>query len=341
MLKGMDTTMTTTTTMRHFGSSGISAAPVGFGTWPIGGARYGSSDDTEAIRALDAARDAGVTLFDTAPSYGAGHAEELLGQAMERHRDHVTIVTKGGLIWDDASHVLGRRSDRDYLFERLDESLRRLRTDYVDIYAIHWPDTDTPLDQTMPLLEEIVTSGRARAIAVCNFTGEQIREASAHLTTERLVANQVSYHLFDDRWARSSFPACDDLGLGAMAYGPLAHGLLSGGITRETIFDPADWRASGMIFGQSLLTPDNRERNHAVVDRLAALAADLGTTLPRLAIAWVLTNPSVAVALCGARTAAEITDSAAAMDLELVPDALAAIDDIMADAAGRSVEMLT
>ncbi len=331
----------TTAVMRQFGTSGIGVAPVGFGTWPIGGARYGSSDDAEALRALDAARDAGVTLFDTAPSYGAGHAEELLGRAMEGHRDRVTIVTKGGLIWDDGSHVLGRRSDRDYLFARLDESLRRLRTDHVDIYAIHWPDTDTPLAETMPILEDVVRSGRARAIAVCNFTGEQIREAAAHLTSERLVANQVSYHLFDDRWANSSFPVCDELGMGAMAYGPLAHGLLSGAITRETVFDGADWRASGMIFGQALLTPDNRAANHAVVDRLAALAAEVGTTLPRLAIAWVLTNPTVTVALCGARTATEITDSAAAMGLHITPDIRAAIDDIMAGAAGRTTEMLT
>lgn len=331
----------TTATMRRFGATDIAVAPVGFGTWPIGGARYGTSDDDVALRALDAARAAGVTCFDTAPSYGAGHAEELLGWAMAGHRDEVTIITKGGLIWDEGSHVLGRNSRRDYLVAGLDDSLRRLGMDYVDIYAIHWPDAETPLDETMRALEEIVASGRARAIGVCNFTGEQIRTAAALLGTTRLIANQVSYHLFDDRWARSSFPACDELGLGAMAYGPLAHGLLSGGITRETVFDPADWRASGMIFGQALLTPKNRERNHAVVDRLAGIASDLGTTLPRLAIAWVLTNPTVTVALCGARTSAEITDSAAAMGLHLSPDTLSAIATVMAAAVGRSDEMLT
>lgn len=327
--------------MRRFGTSDLAVAPVGFGTWPIGGARYGTSDDDAAIRALHAARDAGVTCFDTAPSYGAGHAEELLGQAMATGRDKVTIITKGGLIWDDGSHVLGRNSREDYLVARLDESLRRLGTDYIDIYAIHWPDAETPLDETMRAMETIVSSGRARKIGVCNFTGNQVRAAAGALHTRRLVANQVSYHLFDDRWARSSFPACDDLGMGAMAYGPLAHGLLSGGITRETIFDPTDWRASGMIFGQALLTPENRVRNHAVIDRLNGLAQDFGTTLPRLAIAWVLTNPTVTVALCGARTDAEIIDSAAAMDLHLSPDILSAITTVMADAAGRSDEMLT
>lgn len=330
-----------TATTRRFGTSDLAVAPVGMGTWPIGGARYGTSDDQTAIRAIHAALDAGVTCFDTAPSYGDGHAEALLGQALAGRREQATVVTKGGLIWDDASQVLGRNSRRDYLIERLDESLRRLQTDYVDVYAIHWPDAETPLADTMRAMEEIALSGRARHIGVSNFTGDQIREASSQLRTDRLIANQVSYHLFDDRWAKASFPACEELGMGAMAYGPLAHGLLSGTITRDTVFDASDWRASGMIFGQALLTPENREQNIAVVERLSAIAADLGTTLPRLAIAWVLSNPTVTVALCGARTEAEIIDSAAAMELRLNDEAVATIADAMSAAVGRSDELLT
>jgi aryl-alcohol dehydrogenase-like predicted oxidoreductase len=325
---------------RRFGDAELTSSVIGYGTWPIGGARYGASDDAAALEALRAALDAGVTLFDTAPSYGNGHAEELLGKALVGRRQEVAIATKGGLIWDEASQVHGRDSTGPYLERLLDDSLRRLGTDYVDLYLIHWPDTSTPLAETMAALEGFVRAGKVRQIGVSNFRAEQLRTAAAALTGCRLATNQVSFNLFDRRWQDDGFATCRALGMGVMAYGPLAHGLLAGTITRETVFDEADWRGTGVFFGQPLLAPEHRERNHAVVDRLAVIAGDLGATLPQLALAWVLTDPTVTVALVGARNRREIETAVAAADLTLPPDALAQIDDAMSDAAGLTSEML-
>ncbi len=259
---------------RTFGQTALRSSVIGLGTWPIGGARYGQSDDRDALRAIAAALDAGVTCFDTAPSYGAGHAEELLGRALAGRRADAVIVTKGGLVWDEGSHVLGRDSRREAIESHLAGSLTRLATDYVDLYLVHWPDPAVPLEDVMGTLEGFVQSGRARYVGVSNFTGAQLRASAPALRTTRLAADQVSLSLFDQRWMRDVFPACEDLGIGVMAYGPLAHGLLTGALTRSTVFDEADWRRSGTLFGQALLTPGNFERNLDVVDRLAEIARE-------------------------------------------------------------------
>lgn len=324
---------------RRFGSADLTASAIGFGTWPIGGARYGASDDASAIRAMQTALDLGITCFDTAPSYGNGHAEELVAKALSSRRHSAIIVTKGGLIWNEASYVIGRNSHRQYLETVLTDSLRRLGTDYVDLYLIHWPDPNTPLDDVAETLEMFVASGKARAIGVSNFTGEQVRTLASSLRTTSLVANQVSLSLFDRRWAEASFDACQELGIGVMAYGPLAHGLLAGSITRETVFDATDWRAAGVIFGQPLLTPENRPHNHSVVDRLTEVAAAKGITLAQLAIAWVLHHSPVAVALVGARTEQEIAEAACAANVKLSDADLAGIDEIMTHAAGMTNEL--
>jgi hypothetical protein len=326
---------------RLLGASGVSASVVGFGTWPIGGARYGRSDAAEAIAAIRRALDAGVTLFDTAPSYGNGHAEELLGQALAGRWSEATIVTKGGLVWNEASQVLGRDSSRERLHAGLDESLRRLRTDYVDAYLIHWPDLSTPLSEVAGTLLSLIEAGKARAIGVSNFNGAQLRELASHLPANAIIANQISFSLLDRRWARDTFEASKELGVSVMAYGPLAHGLLTGAITEETVFDPSDWRAPGMIFGQPLLTPENRPANLRVIARLKAFAEAQGATLPQLAIAWVLRQEPVASALVGARNAPEIEEAAGASGLELTGADIDEIERIMADAVGMTEEMLT
>ncbi len=324
---------------RRFGATGLTVSAVGFGTWPIGGARYGVSDDEAARQAIEAALAAGITCFDTAPSYGNGHAEELLGRALGTRRREVVLVTKGGLIWDAASHVLGHDGTRQHLERHLDASLRRLGTEYVDLYLIHWPDLGTPFAETMAALEAFVESGKARYVGVSNFTADQVRAAASARPNLSLTANQVSFHLFDRRWQREVFPVCQAMGMGIIAYGTLAHGLLAGAFSRETVFAATDWRASGNIFGQSLLTPGNFERNLDVVDRLTEIARRHGTTLPRLAIAWVLADPAVTMALVGARSASEISEAAPAADLRLTEEDLAEIDLVMREAAGTALEL--
>jgi aryl-alcohol dehydrogenase-like predicted oxidoreductase len=321
---------------RRFGASGLCASVVGFGTWPIGGARYGKSDDGEAVRAIHAALDAGVTLFDTAPSYGNGHAEEVLGKALAGRREEAVITTKGGMIWDEKSFVTGLDSSREHLVSGLEASLRRLGTDYVDLFLLHWPDETTPMAEIAASLEQLVDSSKARAIGVCNLRADQLREIAGAAAAHPIVASQVGFSLFDRRWADETFATCRELAIGVMAYGPLAHGLLTGAISRETIFDESDWRASGVFFGQPLLTPEHRERNFAVIDALGAFAAGKGITLPQLAIAWALSHDPVTVALVGARDEREITEAAGAAAIHLSDDDLTAIDAIMREAASMT-----
>lgn len=319
---------------RRFGNSNLETSGIGLGTWPLGGARYGRSDDASARETIAAAIDAGITCFDTAPSYGNGHAEELLGEALAGRRDDVVLVTKGGLVWNERSEVLRHDGRLSHLETVLDDSLRRLRTDRVDLFLIHWPDTAMPADRTAEALRALLETGKTRHVGVSNYTGPAFRELAEELDDVPLVANQVSYHLFDRRWARSSFDICREMGAGVMAYGSLAHGLLTGTFAPDTMFDATDWRASGVIFGQPLMTEENRVRNLGVVERLAGIAASAGITLPQLALRWVLAHPAVSVALVGARTPAEIRETAEIASAPLDPSSLQAIDEAMADAAG-------
>ena len=321
---------------RAFGTTALTVSTIGLGTWPIGGARYGPSDDRAALDAIRAACDAGVTCFDTAPSYGNGHAEELLGRGLEGRRKDVVIVTKGGLVWDAKSVVTGRDSSRPNLEAQIDASLRRLGTDYVDLYLIHWPDPVTPIEETAGALEEFVRAGKARFVGVSNFHAAQLRACAAGLRGVPLAASQVSFSLFDGRWAHETFGACRSLGTGVMAYGPLAHGLLTGTLTRSTVFEPTDWRAAGTLFGQALLTPEHLGRNLGVVERLATIAQRRGVTLPQLALAWVLAHPAVTTALVGARTPREITEAVGASGVRLPDEVMQEIELSMRDAAGLS-----
>lgn len=321
---------------RHFGSTALEVSAIGFGTWPISGARYGTSDDADAIRAIQAALDGGITCFDTAPSYGAGHAEELLGQALGARRRDAVIVSKGGLVWDEDSYVHGRDSGRARLTAIIDDSLQRLRTDYLDLYLIHWPDLATPLAETMGTLEDLVRAGKTRYIGVSNFSGAQVREAAATLTDVPLAANQLGFNLFDRRWQHDAFATCEELGIGVMAYGPLAHGLLTGTFTRDMAWSETDWRAAGTIFGQPLLAPDNFARNLAVVEQLRTFAAARAMSVPHLALAWVLAHSPVTVALVGARTEREIIEGTEAAQFHLTATDLDAIAEIMRGAAGMT-----
>jgi hypothetical protein len=214
----------------------------------------------------------------------------------------------------------------------MDDSLQRLGTDYVDLYLIHWPDANTPIAETMEVLGDLVRAGKTRHVGVSNYSAAQLREAKR---TANICANQVGYNLFDRRWEREMFPTALELGVGVMAYGPMAHGLLTGTFTPETTFVEWDWRARGSAFGQHLFTPENFPKNVAVAERLKAVATRLGTTLPQLAIAWVLQQRAVSVALAGIRKPEEIEHNVGALDVQFSSEDLGVVDEIMAGAAGQ------
>lgn len=322
---------------RSFGKSDLRASAIGFGTWPIGGTfvkeGYGGVDDQEAIAAIRRAVDLGITCFDTAPAYGLGRAEEVLATALGPRRKDVVIVTKCGIPFIPEERRFGRNATYDHILQSAEESLRRLKTDYLDLLLIHWPDEGTPAEETMRALNELRQAGKARYIGVSNFSPQQMADC---LQYGPLHAEQVGYNLFDRRREGETFDFCLEHGIGVMAYGPLAHGLLTGAFTAETTFGEQDWRASGKAFGLPIFERENLARNARVVERLQAFAADRGYTVAQLALAWVLRHPAVSVALVGARTVAEIEAALPAVGWKLTAGDLASIEDIMQDAAGNA-----
>src|SRR5262245_21762768 len=188
---------------RTMGNSDLTVSALGFGCWEMGGNQYGEVDDEEEQRAVERAIDLGVTLFDTAAVYGYGHSEEVLGRALGSRRSEIVLVTKGGITWEEVGGPITRTATREVLVKGLEDSLRRLGTDYVDLFLIHWPDGKTPEAEMMASLNELLRSGKTRYIGVSNFTADMLRASEQHA---EICANQVGYNLFDRRWERQMFP---------------------------------------------------------------------------------------------------------------------------------------
>jgi aryl-alcohol dehydrogenase-like predicted oxidoreductase len=322
---------------RPFGRTGLEVSAMGFGCWPMAGVGYGAIDDSEATTAVRRALDLGVTCFDTAPAYGAGHAEEVLGRALGDQRKNVILVTKCGISAPKASEE-GRVRDsrRASILSEVELSLQRLSTDYTDVLLVHWPDPDTSFDVTMRALEDVVASGKARFVGVSNFTVDQLKQC---MQVRGVDVVQVGYHMFDRRQERELFPFCAEHGIGVMGYGSLAHGLLSGAFKPGMAFEANDWRASGIAFGQPLFRGEYFQTNLSVVERLEReVARPRGVPLSQVALGWVLRNPVVNTALVGARTPAEVEANAAGAKLDLSQEELAHIDHILRGAAGRVKE---
>ena len=299
---------------KKFGNSDLETSVVGFGGWPMGRGHYGSFDDNEVVRAVHASIDMGVTLFDTAAVYGWGEGEKLLGRALEGKREDVVIVSKAGIPWDEEGGGRRRDSSRESLEKSLNESLSRLQTDYLDLFLIHWPDESRAMSEPMEAFAEFQRQGKIRYGGVSNFSPQQMADC---LDVFPIVTNQVGYHLFDQRPEPEIFPFCADNGMGIMAYGSLAHGLLTGTMTPETTFEEDDWRRSLMAFGQPIFKGQNFLDNLNKVDTLKDMAADRGFSVAQLALAWVASQPTVSVALVGTRKPEEMEENVAAADWEL------------------------
>jgi aryl-alcohol dehydrogenase-like predicted oxidoreductase len=307
------------------GAAGLAVTPLAYGTWQFGG-DWGPVDERAAATAIEHARSLGINFFDTAQAYGFGRSERLLGQALAADlrsaRDSVVIATKGGLRMDGENLV--RDSSPAWLRKGAEASLDALRTDHIDLYQVHWPDPATPIPETAAALAELIREGLIRHVGVSNFTTEQIEQFASVLPVETV---QPPYHLFRRDIEADLLPYASAHNIGVLAYGPLAHGLLGGAITEATVFEPGDWRSHSPAF-----TGAGFSRNLEVIAALRALAARRGATIAQLAVAWVLANPAVQVAIVGARTPAHLDESLAALDLTLSQADLAEIDHIMAAA---------
>jgi aryl-alcohol dehydrogenase-like predicted oxidoreductase len=303
--------------------------------WPIGGTLkkgdYGVTDFDEAIRAIQLAHDEGITLFDTAPAYGNGLAEEILGQALEGRRDKAFITTKCGIYYDFDRKIWIRDSSHDAIVRSAEQSLERLRTDVIDLLLIHWPDADTTPDSAMSGLEDLQKSGKVRFVGVSNFNIKQIESYEEYGS---LDAQQVGYNIFDRRIESEMIPRCRRSGMGIMAYGSLCHGLLTGTWKEDIKFSAEDWRSQGDIFGLKLFTSENLPTNVRVADRLQDFAASIGLTLPQLGLAWVLNNREVSVALVGMASPREVRENVVGASKSLNESHVHQISEIMKAAQG-------
>jgi len=311
---------------RQFDRTGLKVSAIGFGCWEIGGT-YGRIDESEFQRAVSQA--SGITCFDTAEAYGMGVSEEALARALAGQRNGVVIATKFGVGYEEMPNR--RDSSRARVLASIDNTLRRLKTDHVDIYLVHWPDPLTPLDETMTALDDIVRQGKARCIGVSNFRLAQIQDA---MRLRRVDVVQYAWNMFDRRMQAAIFPYCAAQQIGVMAYGSLAYGMLSGTFHAGMSFDESDWRSRGGNLGslnlfRTLFGPEHFPRNLAAVEELKRLASKYGKTLPQFALRWTLSNPVVGTALVGCRTPAEVTENSGALGWEISSADMAEIDAIL------------
>jgi myo-inositol catabolism protein IolS len=314
---------------RRFGRTDLKVSAIGFGCWEIGGT-YGRIDEGEFQRAVTAAIDSGVTCFDTAEAYGMGVSEEALGRALGARRREIVIATKFGVGYEEMPNR--RDSSRARILTSIDKSLKRLNTDHVDIYLVHWPDPNTPLDETMAALDDIVRQGKARTIGVSNFRLAQIEEA---MRVRRIDVVQYAWNMFDRRMQSEIYPYCAAQQIGVMAYGSLAYGMLSGTFHARMAFDEDDWRSRGGNLGslnlfRTLFGPEHFPRNLAAVEELKRLAAKYGKSLPQFALRWTLSNPVIGTALVGFRRPAEVVENLGALGWEISNADLAEVDAIFA-----------
>jgi aryl-alcohol dehydrogenase-like predicted oxidoreductase len=314
---------------RQFGQTDLQVSAMGFGCWEIGGT-YGQIDAVQFQQAVQRAIDVGINCFDTAEAYGMGTSEQALARALGRRRQEVCVVTKFGVGYEEAPRR--RDSSRQRVMASIEKSLRNLQTDYVDVYLVHWPDVNTPFEETMHALDDIVRQGKARYIGVSNF---RLAQLEACMRVRRLDVVQYGWNMFDRRMQTEIFPYCAARQIGVMAYGSLAYGLLTGTFHADMQFDETDWRSRRGNMGilnlfRTLFGPDYFPRNLRVVEELKALAAEYQKTLPQFALRWTLSNPVVSVALVGCRQPAEVEENLGALGWAISEADMAAIDAIFA-----------
>ncbi len=313
---------------RPLGQSGIEASVVGFGAWAIGGWMWGGADEREAIRAIQASIDEGINFIDTAPAYGLGRSEEIVGKAVAGRRDQVVIATKCGLVWHTARGTLFfeeegrpvyRYLGRDSIRYEIEQSLKRLGTEYVDLYQTHWQDPTIPITETMAALLDLKREGKIRAIGVSNATVDQLQE---YLRLGPVDADQERYSLIDREHEAMLIPFCRGHGVAVIAYSPLANGLLTGRIAPERKFPPGDLRWNNPRF-----SIENRMRVAQALGSVRDIADRHGMSLTQLVLAWTVAQPGVTHALAGARNPEQSRDNARAALAELPPEDLERIGE--------------
>ncbi|KPK63778.1 MAG: aldo/keto reductase [Planctomycetes bacterium SM23_32] len=324
----------------RLGGSDVEVSRVIFGAWAIGGWKWGGTDDEEAVAAIRRAVELGVNTIDTAPMYGFGHSESVVGRAVRGMRDRVVIATKCGLRWDrtdgeryfDTEDADGRPATvyrclkPDAVLEEIDQSLERLGVDCVDLYQCHWPDSTTPIQETMEALNQILQKGKARAVGLSNFSAEMTEEARRHAP---IASDQPLYNMLDRDAEANLLPYCADNGVGVICYSPLHQALLTGKVTMERTFGGDDIRP-----GKPWFRPQNRRRALEFLDRIRPIAEKHGKTLAQTAINWCLCQRGVTAAIVGARRPEQVEENAGGAGWSLDDEDLAAIRTYLDELGG-------
>jgi aryl-alcohol dehydrogenase-like predicted oxidoreductase len=305
--------------------TGLRPSRIGLGTWAIGGWMWGGTDEETAVHTIHAAIERGITLIDTAPIYGFGRSEEIVGRALadDDRRRRVVLATKVGLEWRGEGQVY-RNSTRARIVREVEDSLRRLRTDVIDIYQIHWPDLETPFEETATTMRMLFEQGKIRAIGVSNYSPEQM---AAFRAAAPLHTAQPPYNLFEREIDHDVLPYCRQHGIATLTYGALCRGLLSGRMTAGTRFEGDDLRR---------IDPKFQSPRYAqylsAVQRLDRFARErYGKRVIHLALRWLLDRPGVSVALWGARRPQQLAPVDEVIGWSLDAASQAEVDRIVAE----------
>lgn len=320
---------------RPLGASGIEASVVGLGAWAIGGWMWGGTDEADSIKCIQAAVDNGMNLIDTAPIYGFGRSEEIVGKAIKGRRDEVVVATKCGLVWHtDRGQFFFKSSEENigvggdiytvhqYLGPEsiryeVELSLKRLQVDTIDLYQTHWQESTTPIADTMAVLLKLKDEGKIRAIGVSNATAEHMDEYRAVGVFD---CDQERYSMIDPKVEEEILPYCADNNVGFLAYSPIGQGLLTGKLGPDRTFDETDQRSRGKRF-----SVENRERIASLLAEIQPIADAHDITLAQLVIAWTVHQRGSTHALVGARTIQQAEENAAAGDVVLTDDELTTV----------------
>lgn len=324
---------------RKLGETDLAVSAITFGAWAAGGWMWGKTEHKDAVEAIQAAYDLGVTSIDTAPIYGQGTSEEIVGEAIKGiARDKVQILTKFGMRWDLAKGDFSFKSQKnngepidiykyagkESVIKECEDSLKRLRTDYIDLYQIHWPESTTPIVETFEAVERLIEQGKVRYAGVCNYSATQMAEAEKAV---KLASNQIPFSMVNREVENETVPYCIENKKSVLAYSPLERGLLTGKMKPGYQFQEGDHRAQNKFF-----TDDSITKTNAFLAKIKPLADDKGASLAQLVLRWTIERPGITIALAGARNAEQSIQNAKAIHIKLSAEEIAFINKELAEA---------
>lgn len=311
---------------KQLGNTDLELTRIGLGTWAIGGGNWkfawGPQDDGDSIRTIRRALDLGINWIDTAPVYGLGHCEEVVGKALEGLSQRPIVATKCGRVWDEQRQI-SARIKRESILAEVEASLRRLGIDVIDLYQIHWPQPDEDIEEAWEAMTSLVKAGKVRYVGVSNFNRQQLERI---LPIGPVASLQPPYSMLMRGIEAEVLPYCAEHQIGVVVYSPMQKGLLTGKVTRQWVDKLAgdDHRRNDPNFQEPKLSA-----NLALVEGLKTIAARSGKTPAQLAIAWTLRRPEVTAAIVGARRPDQVDELVAAGDWELSQEDAAAVEQLL------------